>query len=206
MSKSFVIYKLTFPNQKVYIGISTEIKSRIRAHKHKERLDKIHPLVHAIKKYKWENVLVEYLFRDLSEVSAYEKEIELIKYYKSNDINFGYNLDVGGRTRLGSKNKLPSWNKGKRLTSAHIKNLINAKQGKSYSAISSVNATKYSIQAKNIVTGVVEIYKNVTDFCNKHGYKLQTVYNHIYRDSQKLDKQWKLSYINKINYEQEQPI
>lgn len=204
MSKSntFVVYKLTFPNQKVYIGISSEIAARIRAHKHKEKLSKIHPLVNAIKKYKWKNVVVDYLFKDLQETDACEKEQELIKYYSSNNIDFGYNLDIGGKTRLGSKNKIPSPNKGKALTKEHVNNLIKAKQGKDYSHISSTNATKYSLEARNIITNTIEVYKNVTEFCNKYGYKLQTVYNHIYRNSQKLDKKWKLIYINKINYEQ----
>ena len=54
------IYKLTFPNGKVYVGQSIDIKQRWYAHKctlNKTRT----PLINAINKYGWNNVIKDVL-------------------------------------------------------------------------------------------------------------------------------------------------
>ena len=53
-------------------------------------------MYNAIKKYGWENVKHEILYKNLTKEEAEQKEIELIKFYNSTDDNFGYNIEKGG--------------------------------------------------------------------------------------------------------------
>lgn len=93
----YTVYKHTFPNNKIYIGItSVDVKKRWangRGYKDRNLVGK------AINKYGWENVKHEILFENLSKEKAELKEIELIKKYKSNNRHFGYNVQNGGNSR-----------------------------------------------------------------------------------------------------------
>ena len=92
------MYKHTSPNNKVYIGVSTNCYKRwnngygYRKNKH---------LYSAIRKYGWDNFKHEILFTDLLKEDAERKEIELIKEYNSTDRNFGYNRAFGGLINSG---------------------------------------------------------------------------------------------------------
>lgn len=91
---SYSVYKHTFPNGKVYIGITKRgVKSRWRnglGYKKNKLMYK------AINKYGWQNILHETLFENLTKAEAENKEIELISFLKSNDPRFGYNINNGG--------------------------------------------------------------------------------------------------------------
>ena len=50
----------------------------------------------AIEKYGWNNIEHEIMFEKLTKEEAEQKEIELIAYYKSNQKEYGYNVDNGG--------------------------------------------------------------------------------------------------------------
>lgn len=56
-------------------------------------------MVNAIKKYGWHNIRHEILFEGLTKEEAELKEIELIAYYNSNNIKFGYNIEKGGSAK-----------------------------------------------------------------------------------------------------------
>lgn len=91
---AYTVYKHTSPSGKVYIGI-TSLRPEERwgggakyaKNKHFNR---------AIKKYGWENIKHEILFDGLSREDAFKIEIELIKEYRSNEREFGYNIGTGG--------------------------------------------------------------------------------------------------------------
>lgn len=102
MKKNYYVYKHTFPNGKVYIGI-TSLKPEYRWNNGKGYLKKTkddkydQPLIaYAINKYGWDNIEHEILFKGLSKKAAELKEIELISQYKSDNREFGYNLEKGG--------------------------------------------------------------------------------------------------------------
>ena len=102
MKKNYYVYKHTFPNGKVYIRI-TSLKPEYRWNNGKGYLKKTknnkydQPLMaYAINKYGWDNVEHEILFKGLSKKTAELKEIELISQYKSDNREFGYNLEKGG--------------------------------------------------------------------------------------------------------------
>jgi group I intron endonuclease len=96
------IYKLNYPNGKIYIGQSNDIKRRMYEHNNINRL-KNHfnsPCDLAIQKYgRFEEVEILELVEDCSLLN--EKEQYWISYYHSNDKAIGYNLTTGGTSLKG---------------------------------------------------------------------------------------------------------
>ena len=100
MNNSYIVYMHTSPNNKRYIGITSQSPNR-RWRKDGEGYKKHLYFYKAIKKYGWKNFKHEILFNGLTKKEAEQKEIELIAYYNSNNENYGYNLSIGGES--GSK-------------------------------------------------------------------------------------------------------
>lgn len=123
---SYSVYKHTFPNGKVYIGITSR-KPELRWRKNgngylfKDKNGEYtqYLMANAIQKYGWNNINHEILFTGLTKDEAENKEIELIAYYKSNQKEFGYNIQNGGNTygthseevkkKIGEANKKRIW-------------------------------------------------------------------------------------------------
>lgn len=147
---SYCVYKHTFPNGKVYIGITCR-KPEYRWNNGKGYLAikkdgkyKQPAIANAILKYGWENVTHEILFDCLTKEEAEQKEIKLISEYQSNKIDFGYNIANGGRTitfteamkkkasdaqkkRFSNKENHPLY--GKHLSEEHKRKLSEAFKG-----------------------------------------------------------------------------
>ena len=101
---SYCVYKHTFPNGKVYIGITCK-KPEYRwnhgcGYTAKRDNGEYHQpyIARAILKYGWGNVEHEILFSGLTKEEAERKEIKLIEEYKSNQPEFGYNIQNGGKS------------------------------------------------------------------------------------------------------------
>ena len=96
---SYLIYKHTVPNGKVYIGLTArtarERWKNGNGYKHNPHFTS------AIEKYGWENIKHEILFENLSKEEACQKEIELIKIYNATNREFGYNQSTGGEYASG---------------------------------------------------------------------------------------------------------
>lgn len=98
--KSFKLYMHIFPNNKVYIGITKyKVEYRWNSGKGYQRQPYIYK---AILKYGWDNIEHIVLLDGLTEKQAKQKEKEYIKFYKSNDKNYGYNLTDGGDGTVGA--------------------------------------------------------------------------------------------------------
>lgn len=117
MNDMWSVYKHTSPSGKVYIGITKNIKHRWRnngaGYKGSTRIH------NAIIKYGWDNFKHEILFSGLSRKDACLKEIELIEYYHSTDIKYGYNLQSGGQSFISneeSRRKISNALKGHTVT------------------------------------------------------------------------------------------
>lgn len=94
--KKYCVYQHTSPSGKVYIGItSTDVRRRwSNGHGYGRNVY----FTSAINKYGWENFNHEILFENLTKEEAEQKEIELIAFYKSDQREFGYNIDRGGNS------------------------------------------------------------------------------------------------------------
>lgn len=87
------IYKINFPNNKIYIGLSSNIKKRLIAH---NKTNDDLPVHRAIKKYgKISDENVE-IIEIVSQPLLREREKYWIDYYKSFLPENGYNLTLGG--------------------------------------------------------------------------------------------------------------
>lgn len=147
------IYKVymhtNMENNKKYIGITMQENMHTRwkngrGYSHNTHFSK------AIKKYGWDNFKHEILFKNLTKEEAENKEVELIKKYKTLDREFGYNLDSGGRAgkkmseetkiKIGKANKgkivsketckmISESHKGKKLSKEHIEKISKANSG-----------------------------------------------------------------------------
>lgn len=96
------IYKHTFPNGKVYIGLTKqEPEKRFKNGYGYENC----PLVfNAIQKYGWNNVITSWLYNNIETIQeAGELERKAIQEHHSNEREYGYNLSNGGQG--GATNK-----------------------------------------------------------------------------------------------------
>ena len=137
---TYSVYKHTFPNGKVYIGITKQ--------KPENRWDNgwgyravtsggqfCQPVMaRAVIKYGWKNITHEILAEGLSKDEAESMEVDLISKYNSTNSEFGYNMNPGGNVHDGmkgrhhtekTKQRLSELNKGKVL-SAETRSKISA--------------------------------------------------------------------------------
>ena len=90
----YCVYIHITPCNKVYIGITKNIKNRFSAKG--EYYRNCNVFYKAIKKWGWDNIKHEVLFENLTKEEAEQKEIQMIAFYKSNDRRYGYNILKGG--------------------------------------------------------------------------------------------------------------
>lgn len=109
---NYKVYIHKFPNGKAYIGITRqEPKIRWGGGNGYVRNEYMY---RAIKKYGWENIEHIILFEGISEADACEIEKSLIKKYRTNEKEFGYNIESGGQcSNLAESTK-------QKLREAHI--------------------------------------------------------------------------------------
>ena len=130
---TYSVYMHTFPNGKVYIGITA--RNPIKRWGHNGQAYRYQPLVYsAILKYGWDNIKHEILFTNLSQQEADRKEIELIAQYDSANRSNGYNIENGGST-IGkhgkeTRKKISQALKNYTRSESHCRNISLAKKGK----------------------------------------------------------------------------
>ena len=133
--KKYYVYKHTFPNNKVYIGITRQEpekrwKNGLGYNAHQPIMKR------AIKKYGWQNIKHEILFENLTKEQACKKEIELITLYDSTNKQKGYNVSQGGEGTIGVKPTIESKEKnriahlGKKASLETRKKISEAQKGK----------------------------------------------------------------------------
>ena len=146
MERKYCVYCHTSPSGKKYVGITSKDPQKRWCCGCGYKYNKY--FWNAIQKYGWENFAHEILFKDLSMEDASNIEIELIKKYKTDNSEYGYNISHGGfggghpiseetkekirKANIGrvckeeTKKKLSQFNKGKiptNLDDLHIKNM-----------------------------------------------------------------------------------
>lgn len=91
---TYTVYKHTSPSGKVYIGITSK-KPEKRWDNGKGYRDCPH-MARAVAKYGWENFAHAIIAEGLAKEEAEAMEIKLIAEFRSNNGDFGYNVDLGG--------------------------------------------------------------------------------------------------------------
>lgn len=131
-SKNYTIYMhINKINDKKYIGITkTDVSKRWGNNGSGYRDAKQSIFYRAIQKYGWDNFEHIILYKNLTQNEACNIEVQLIKKYKTQDRNLGYNIQPGGQ--LGNsgiifseehRKKLSEAHKGKVLTEEHKKKI-----------------------------------------------------------------------------------
>jgi group I intron endonuclease len=90
----YLVYCLTFSNNKKYIGITSNFNRRMSQHKHAANRNFKSKLYYAVNKYGWENIHKEIISSNLTKLEAMELEKKFILEFDS--VNSGYNLTPGG--------------------------------------------------------------------------------------------------------------
>lgn len=133
--RCYTVYMHTSPSGKRYIGITRQsVKNRWKNGYGYQ----VQPYFwRAIKKYGWHSFKHEILYTNLTKEEAEQKEIELIAKYKSNNNNFGYNVEHGGncvgKVSDETKKKLSEINKRENLSKDTLIKRSEAMKGKSRS-------------------------------------------------------------------------
>lgn len=157
MAKSGVIYKLTSPSGKIYVGQTTDLERRLRRYKnlmnYKGR--KQPKLFYAIKKHGWDSFVVEILERSISECFLDEKEVEYIEKFDSYRGKHGLNCTAGGKTPRGeehprfgkkhseeAKRKISKSKKGQKASLETRDKISKARKGKKQPNISKAQQGK----------------------------------------------------------------
>ena len=91
-----VVYELTFPNGKRYVGQTTGLKRRMTEHARCDKAADGHAVKRAIRKYGWLNVKVSVLEEGIERALLGERERHWIAERKSMVHEWGYNLTEGG--------------------------------------------------------------------------------------------------------------
>lgn len=156
------LYVAVFPNNKIYVGITVDIRDRKTTHKSKAKTGWDGYLYNAIRKYGFENIIwnVADGYSDWKKLCVLEKEE--IARYKSNDRNFGYNISDGGDGTVGIKHteewkkmmsermsgeNSPSW--GRRLTDEQKKHLSEINTGEKHPRFGRIPTEKQKIALAN---------------------------------------------------------
>lgn len=96
---NYYVYMHIFPNKKVYIGITSQKPKRRwcngKGYKNNQYM------TNAILKYGWDNIEHIILYKNKNKKEAEEIERRLIKEYKSNKKQYGYNILDGGNLSNG---------------------------------------------------------------------------------------------------------
>jgi len=122
------IYKITSPNNKIYIGQSVNLKERLRKYK-KLNCKRQIKLYNSFLKYGFKNHIFE-IVEECSEELLNEREIYWGEFY--NVLEEGLNLRLGdsrGSMNKETKQKISKSLLGKKKTKEHCNNLSKAKTG-----------------------------------------------------------------------------
>lgn len=131
----YAVYVHKMPNGKVYVGITGQEPTK--RWKNGKGYPQNQHLSNAVKRYGWEKIEHIIVADGLSKEQAAEMEKQLIRQYRSNEQEFGYNQSTGGenpaegsRWTEETKKKVSASLLGKKHTEEHNEKISKAKKGK----------------------------------------------------------------------------
>lgn len=140
------LYKLSFPNGKVYIGITDKTvdirfgRHCIQAHEPIRKTRNDTPLYRAIRKYGKDSITISTLSSSDEWQWLAQAEILAIKLYKATDPAFGYNVTEGGQGPKGyrhteqTKRKMSEKAKLRTFSEEHRRKISEAGKGRKLTA------------------------------------------------------------------------
>jgi group I intron endonuclease len=129
------LYKITFPNGKVYIGVTSDFERRMRAHA-KSGITPLHPVNRAVAKFGWENVKTQILAIGPQEYIYDLESLAILNFVSL--VPYGYNASCGGPPQTSmsglkhseeTKRKISRARIGAKFSDEHRKNLSIAHLG-----------------------------------------------------------------------------
>ena len=168
---NYKVYIHIFPNNKVYIGITKQKPENRwnngRGYKNNDYL------VNAISKYGWNNIEHKILYSNLSKEEAEQKEIELIKRYKSNIKKYGYNILDGGNVSNGITEETKE--KIKKNASRYWLGKTMPKEARQNMSLGSINKNGKRVKQYDKFNNFIAEYLSAAEA----GRSLRTVPSHI---------------------------
>lgn len=156
-----LVYMITFPNGKRYIGITSQSLDQRRAeHLSRSRTSRQCFYVHNAL-FKYEDAQWHVVQDSLTVEQAKELEKEYIKMYKTNNRQFGYNLTAGGDGITGKKftpeqlKKLSDSHKGIKQSRETVEKRMSKIRGK-------LHRDARPIVGRNITTNEMVRYPSLT--------------------------------------------
>ncbi len=167
-----IVYKLTSPSDKVYIGVTNKTaQNRFNDHCNDSRPRKLKT---AIDKYGKDSFTIEVIDEAETLEELYNLERKYIKTFDS--MNLGYNMTEGGEGTFGRKATKETKS---RMSKARIGKKLSAKHKQ---AISKGNKTSEKSRAKRRLTwnvtlpdGTTTLTTNRREFCEQHNLNYGSV-------------------------------
>lgn len=148
-----VLYRLTSPSGKSYIGIANDHRQRWKMHRYRANRGDNSILYSAIRKYKWESFSSEVLVIGSFE---YVKQLEVKAIAAFNTLYpFGYNMTKGGDGSTGRptpqhvRDKISASNRGQKRNDLMKQRLSAARKG---GTVSPEQRAKISVSMKKACT------------------------------------------------------
>lgn len=198
--KKWCVYKHDSPSGKVYIGITCQKLNR--RWRDGEGYNRNTYFYRAIQKYGWDNFQHNILESNLTEKEANLKEIEYIEKYKSNNPEYGYNIESGGNASKmseSSKRKLSKIARNRAIEPRNISIYMmneNCEILREFSSIQEVER-ELNIKAQHVYDALSKLnnYANGYYWCRKDEYEKYITKHKVHRD-----KVFKKVYVFSLNY------
>lgn len=175
----YIIYKHRLKkDNRVYIGLTKQNPKKRWQNGYGYKLSTY--FRKAIEKYGWDNFEHIILYKNLTKEEAQNKEIELIKKYKSNIKGYGFNINEGGFAPIiteEQKRKISDSEKGKVISKETIEKIKQAKR-KRYLTIGLTEKQKNWYRRKTKKVKCIEtgkIYKGQKEL-NKNKFNGSNIY------------------------------
>lgn len=187
MNNNYCVYEHICPNGKRYIGITGKSPQRrwgkngISYKAHNQHF------FNAICKYGWDNITHNIIVKGVTKQCACEIEQSLIKEYKTNDRNFGYNKSSGGEcsgygvkhiVSEETKRKISEAQKGRKLSRESIRKGVESRKGYTHSIETKekiADATKIPVLVFDLNNEFITEYESILDASIQTGVAKQNI-------------------------------
>lgn len=173
IKNDFYIYCHIFPNNKKYIGVSHQKPERRFRNGKGYKGQYVYK---AIKKFGWNNIKYIILSKNLSWKEAQEEEKKYILKFKTNEIEYGYNISIGQQPKEEIKRKYykTSGMTGKHHSEKTKEKMSIARIGKKMNIKTIIKKSKAVIQYDKKMNMINEYY-GITEASKKTNINISNI-------------------------------